>query len=514
MNLLTTLRLSVAGSRSDHVRIALTALSSALGTVTLLCAATVIAVPPARAVRYTNDLLNESGLRPGVALAMVLLTVPALALVAQCSRLGAPAREHRLAAIRMAGATPRQIIRIVAVETGLASVPGAAAGFAVFLLGRTLLDAPDAQGRRPLPTDVLPHAAAMAGIASGVPLVVAALTVLTLRRAALTPLGVVRRTRRSKPRVTPGVLIATGLGACALVEPVHAYFTRNPRADDAPLLITGGLIVIGVLAVGIGVVTGTGWITYTIGRTLQRYARKPAGLLAGRRMTADPWSGSRTFSAMLVALVIGSAAAGLAALTVASVSAQQENTRRFAALVGEPYEPAGTGLYERAYELVGYAALVALVIAAAGLLVALADTVLAQRRALASLIATGTPRRILARAIGWQTLAPVAPAVSLAVLAGVLLPRFAVPDASDTADMQTWRCAPLPGDGIGACEDQAYSQAHSALVSAEKVPVIVTTPWDQVLMLAGTAITATTAITLVSLLFLRMSTRAGELRTA
>lgn len=85
MNLLTTLRLSVAGGRSDRVRIVLTAISAALGTVSMLCAATVAAVDSSRATRYTNDLLNESGLRPGVALAMVLLTVPALALVAQCS---------------------------------------------------------------------------------------------------------------------------------------------------------------------------------------------------------------------------------------------------------------------------------------------------------------------------------------------------------------------------------------------------------------------------------------------
>ena len=298
-------------------------------------------------------------------------------------------------------------------------------------------------------------------------------------------------------------------------SPCTSYFTRNPRADDAPLLITGGLVVIGVLAVGIGVVTGTGWITYTIGRTLQRYARKPAGLLAGRRMTADPWSGSRTFSAMLVALVIGSAAAGLAALTVASVSAQQENTRRFAALVGEPYEPAGTGLYERAYELVGYAALVALVIAAAGLLVALADTVLAQRRALASLIAAGTPRRILARAIGWQTLAPVAPAVSLASTGG----RSAAPLRRPRRERHHGHAdlALLTAAGrqcFRACDDQAYSQAQGVVVTAEKVPVTVHTPWDQLLMLAGTAISATVAITLVALLFLRMSTRADELRTA
>lgn len=104
--------------------------------------------------------------------------------------------------------------------------------------------------------------------------------------------------------------------------------------------------------------------------------------------------------------------------------------------------------------------------------------------------------------------------MSLAILAGVLLPRFAVPDANDAMDMQTWRCSPLPGDSVSACDDQAYSRAHGVVVTAEKVPVTVHTPWEQLLLLAGTAIGATVAITLVALLFLRMSTRADELRTA
>lgn len=107
---------------------------------------------------------------------------------------------------------------------------------------------------------------------------------------------------------------------------------------------------------------------------------------------ADPFAGSRTFAAMLVALVIGSAAAGLSALTLADVKAQGENTRRYAELSGQSFVPEGTGFYERAYQLVGYAVLVAMVIAAAGLLVALADGILARRRALASLVATGASR--------------------------------------------------------------------------------------------------------------------------
>ncbi|GGX32286.1 hypothetical protein GCM10010383_73250 [Streptomyces lomondensis] len=510
----TTLWLAMAGNRSDRARIALTALSAALGTVTLLAAATVFAVTERHATRYSNPLLNESGLRPGVAFAMTLLTIPVLTFVAQCGRLGAPARERRLASLRMAGATPRQVVRIAAVETFLASVLGVVGGFAVYFVGRALLDAPDAEGRRPLPTDVLPSVVSMAGVAVAVPILVLLLALLTLRRVVITPLGLVRGARRRRPSTAPGVLILAGGGACALVEPVHRHFLTHPRGDDLPLIIVGVLVVSGVLAVSVGIVTGTGWLTYAIGRLLQRFARRPAGLLAGRRMMADPFAGSRTFAAMLVALVIGSAAAGLSALTLAEVKAQGENTRRYAELSGQPFVPEGTGFYERAYQLVGYAVLVAMVIAAAGLLVALADGILARRRALASLVATGASHGLLARALSWQVISPVVPAVALATLAGMLLPRLTVPSTNDTADMEVWRCTPLPGDPHDACADAAYQQAHGTLLTAEKVPVTVHMPWGQLALLAGGAVTATVVVTLVGLLFLRMSTRVTELRTS
>lgn len=512
MSPLTTLRLALAGGRADRIRIALTAFGAALGTLTLLAAATVLAVTGPHAATYTNDLLNDEGLRPGVAFGMLLLTIPVLAFVAQCSRLGAPGRERRLAAMRMAGATPRQVVRIAAAETALASAFGVATGYCVYFLGRALLDAPGADGRRPLPTDVLPGPALMTGIVAGVPLFVTLLAVLTLRRVTLTPLGVVRGISRGRPSRTPGVLVLAGLGACALVEPVHRYFTDHPRNDDVPLLVIGGLIAVGALTVSVGVVSGTGWIAYTVGRVLHRFARRPAALLAGRRLMADPWSGSRTFSAMLVALIAGSAAAGLSALTVATVAAQEENTRRFARLLGEPYDPSGTGFYERAYALVGYAVLVAMAIAAMGLLVALVDGVAARRRTLASLVAAGTQRGVLARSLGWQVLTPVVPAVALSVTVGALLPRFAVPDAREAARMEVRRCTPLPGDPADACQDPAYEQAHTVLLTAEKVPVTVHVPWDRLALLAGGAVAATVAITLVGLLFLRLNTRATELR--
>ncbi|MCL7429376.1 FtsX-like permease family protein [Streptomyces sp. YS415] len=512
MRPLTVVRLALAGGRTDQIRTALTALGAALATLTLLAAATVFAVTGQHAAGYTNDLLVEEGLRPGVAFGILLLSVPVLAYVAQCGRLGAPDRERRLAAMRMAGATPRQVVRIAAAETTLASVAGTLAGLGAYFLGRVLLDAPGPDGRRPLPTDVLPHPVAFVLVAAGVPFFVTALTTLALRRVTLTPLGVVRRVRTGRPGPIPGVLVLTGLGLCALVEPAHRYFTHRPRTDDLPTLVMGALIVTGVLAVSVGVVWGTGWISHTAGRLLHRFAQRPATLLAGRRLMADPWSGSRTFSAMMVALIAGAAAAGLSALTVATERADEENLRRYSQLLGEPYVPAGTEFYERAYELVGYAVIGATAIAAMGLLVAFADGVTARRRTLASLVACGTPRTVLSKALGWQILTPVVPTVLLAVAVGILLPRLAVPGANDTQPLEALRCTPLPGDPASACQDAAYAQAHSSLHTAERVQAVVEVPWGQLGLLAGGAVTATVVITLVSLVFLRMSTRAWELR--
>ena len=62
---------------------------------------------------------------------VVVLLVPSLVLVASASRLTAARRERRLAALRLAGATPAQVTAMVAAETGLAALAGAFIGVAV-----------------------------------------------------------------------------------------------------------------------------------------------------------------------------------------------------------------------------------------------------------------------------------------------------------------------------------------------------------------------------------------------
>ncbi|MFG2010639.1 FtsX-like permease family protein [Micromonospora sp. NPDC048868] len=502
----TLVRLALAGTRTDTVRVALTALSAALATLVALAALTVLAIPtpPATAdngnrwsLQYANELLVEPGLRGGTAFALLLLMIPVLALAGQCARLGAPARDRRLAAFRLAGATPGQVTRIAVLEAGLASLLGTLAGASVHFAGRELLDRPDAQGRLALPTDVLPAPGALVAVLAGLPVVAALATALMLRRVSTTPFGVLRTHRRERgPRPWAGVLIGAGLAAFVAVEPVTRLYDR--RATDPPSWLVPALLVSGGLAAMIGVVVGTGWISWTAGRMLHRYARGPAALLAARRLTADPWAGSRTFAALLAAVLLGAGAAGLREYFVA---AGELSRRTGGGLAGDD------GFYLRTMDLVDLAVAVAMLVAAGGLIVAVVEGITARRRAYAALVATGVPRPTLGRSIAWQSLAPAVPAVAVALAVGLLLARglFRTPTAShydEVCDATAQLCA-----------DPATRARHTRVVAMPDVTVPPDVPLEQLALLGAGALAGVLATVGVGLLFLRASTAVEELRT-
>lgn len=119
----TVLRLALSGGHSDALRIVLTVVGGLVATSMLLLGVAVTAVGP-RDGPYFTTLLSESGLHPGVVFAMVMLALVVLSFVGQCSRIGAPARDRRLAAIRMAGGTPRDARSVLAAETFCAAAVG------------------------------------------------------------------------------------------------------------------------------------------------------------------------------------------------------------------------------------------------------------------------------------------------------------------------------------------------------------------------------------------------------
>ncbi|HEX6444722.1 MAG TPA: FtsX-like permease family protein [Streptosporangiales bacterium] len=472
MSPVTMLRLALAGSRTDGVRITLTAFGAAFATLGLLAIATVLSIqsPPVSPdggitdAHYTNALLAEAGLRPGLSVALVLLTLPFLFFVAQCSRLGAPARDRRLAAYRLGGATPGQAAWIIAAETGVAAGLGMALGAAGYFVGRVLADRPGPEGMRTLPTDVLPPAWALVLVLAGLPVSVVALSLLLLRKVTVTPFGVVRRVRTRRVRPWPGVLLLVGLAGAGLLLPVRRLLQHHQvQLTGEPVIL---LFAAFVLLIAVGLVSGTGWLSFTGGRLLNRYARRPAGLLAGRRLVADPWQASRILSVLVIAVLFGSGAAAVHSAFDAQFRA-------------EPGGYEDTGFYDHAFQLIDAAVLVVLVVAAAALLVMLAEQVVTRRRSLVALVAGGTPRSVLARAQLLQVLVPTVPVVLLAAASGTVAVLL------------------------------LFDRSQGAVVPAPAVPV----PWAELGVLVGGGIAAILGVSAIGLLFFRASTDIAELRT-
>lgn len=484
------------GGSVDLVRIALTAVGAALATLALLAAATVQAIGPGDGP-YSSELLQQPGLHVGVVTALVLLCLPILALAGQCARIGAPARDRRLAAIRMAGATPAETVRVAVTEAGLASALGALLGTALFFLGRIALGGPIAgtvvqttitetaggtqiveESRAGLvlrlPTDVLPAWWVVALLTVAAPVATALLTALALRQVAISPFGVSRRTTRQPPRLLPAVLFLAGVAGLSVSSVARRALEDRP--DGASLFV---LIFLGLLLLTIaGLLTGTATLASLSGRLVATRTRHPGLLIAGRRLVADPYAASRTFGVLLATVLVGAGAQAFRANLLVST------------------DPAET-FYRDVMGLVDLVLLFAVVIASLGLLVAAGEGVVGRRRTLAALTAAGTPVGTLRRAVLAEALLPLLFTVPLAALAGVLAGRglfgsTAVPPQSGVVG---------PGD-LGPGE------------FVEPAAVAVPVPWAEVSVLVGGTLALAALAVLVSLVLLRASTDLVELRTA
>ncbi|EST39140.1 hypothetical protein N566_03665 [Streptomycetaceae bacterium MP113-05] len=515
----TLLRLALAGTRTDTLRVVLTALSAALAALAAYVALTVLAIDPpsvgdARqpgwADQYTSPLLAEPGLRPGVAFTLLMMTVPVLALAGQCARIGAPGRDRRLAAVLLAGATPRQTRWIAVAETGLASLVGTAAGLALYVLLRALLHSPDAMGRLPLPTDVLPSPAALAAVLLGLPLVAAFAAVVMLRRVTVSPLDLDRRAgRRGPPRVWPGVLLVFGLIVAVTATPALDWYVGN--GHELPGRTLPVVLAVGGLSAILGVVLGTGWISHVAGRLLHRFARRPAPLIAARQLQADPWNGSRTFAALLTCAVFASGTAAVRAYFVAQREATAAQSRLIEETPGIAVSYSTVemdGFYVGTTDLISAAVFVATLVALAGLLVALAGGVVARRRTHAALAASGVPRSVLGRVLAWQTLAPVVPAVLLALGAGTLLGRgYATEATANGAHIRTCDGGPDQCGGREGIREHGYTIELPDIVRQAEVP------WADLALYGSVTFALVLAAVGVGLLFLRAGTSVEELRT-
>jgi hypothetical protein len=385
--------LTRGSDRREWWRVTLTAAGAALATGIGLAVATIITIEGQYSVSVGAGLLDHPRDRQGVITALLLLLVPVLGFLGQCARVGAVHRDRRLAALRLAGATPAQVRRIAALEAGLACLVGSAVAtvFSVLLLLR--------MWQHPEPLAWL----GIALVALGVPVLGAAVSALSLRRVVASPLGWVRRVRPTRGPGRGFLAVTVLLAAMALWTGWITFFGDAPRFPVAPLIVSATSLLLGVSAVWLA-----GWSSRRLGGALAARAQRPALLIAAERLRDDPWAAARTHAAVLLVTVVGTAFAGIRTVLLHVVNHTEHLTEN-------------RSYYTTGLDLSGAAILIALVLTLSALAVGTAESLATRRRGLAAQAAAGVPQTVLGRALLLETALPLAPAVLLAGAGGTAI---------------------------------------------------------------------------------------------
>ncbi|HEY1621517.1 MAG TPA: FtsX-like permease family protein [Streptosporangiaceae bacterium] len=229
----------------------------------------------------------------------VALLLPVLIFIGSATRLSAARRELRLAAMRLAGATARQVSVIAAVESVLAAAIGTLAGFGLFFAVRPEIAATSFAGQPFYVADLslsLPDIL-LAGL--GVPLGAAVAARWALRRVVVSPLGVARQVTPRPPRAWRVLPLAAGVAGL-----LYALVAPHPHSTGGQVL----LYVPGFALIVAGLAIAGPWLTWLGARLLARRASRPATLIAGRRLADNPRAGFRAISGLVLALFIGTVA--------------------------------------------------------------------------------------------------------------------------------------------------------------------------------------------------------------
>jgi hypothetical protein len=227
---------------------------------------------------------------------VVVLLVPSLVLVASASRLTAARRERRLAALRLAGATPKQVMTMVAAETGIAALAGAVLGVLASPGLHALATLVPWDGGTWYAGDFSLPPWIVAVIALTIPVLVVGAAVLGLRRVVNTPLMAAGGHTR-KPLSMARLLFVPAAAAL--------FFFSLTQTDSSmaflPILVSLGLLMWSPTVVG-------PWVTSALGGLFVRTWRRPAALLAGRRLRDDPKAAYRASAGVVLAVFAGSMA--------------------------------------------------------------------------------------------------------------------------------------------------------------------------------------------------------------
>jgi hypothetical protein len=249
-------------------------------------------------------------------LSVVALAIlaPVLIFIATATRLSAARREERFAAMRLVGATRRQVSLLAATESTVAGILGVAAGFGIFFLLRSPVAGIPFIGQPFFPAELTLSLRDILAVAIGVPVFAAVAARLALRRVYISPLGVARRATPKPLRAWRVVPLLAGLAELGFWT-IHGH----------PASVSGQIqaFVSSFLLIIVGLFIAGPWLTMAAARAMARWTSRPATLLAACRLADDPRAAFRAVSGLVLALFITTVA------VVAITTQNAKNLTRF-----------------------------------------------------------------------------------------------------------------------------------------------------------------------------------------
>lgn len=218
---------------------------------------------------------------------------PVLLFVLIATRLGAAERREAFSALRLIGATPRQVGLIAGVETFAVSAAGGLAGIGLAWLLRPLAALFPINGAAFFAGDLEVGLGLTLAITAGIVLAATLVSALAVRFSGIGPLGASRSMAEKPARWWRVLPLLAGLG---MVFAVASHVT--PPILTAIFLLGGfGVIIGGIVIIG-------PWLTAMLGRIVAMLSRSAAGIIVANRIAQAPVATFRAVSGLVIAVFL------------------------------------------------------------------------------------------------------------------------------------------------------------------------------------------------------------------
>ncbi|NMM95045.1 FtsX-like permease family protein [Bifidobacterium oedipodis] len=232
------------------------------------------------------------------AFACILLVVPFVALAGSAARLAASRRDQRLAALRLAGATQSQVVKLTALEAAGQALIGALIGIVGYLALMPLIMLLNFQNQHFTFEQLWVGPWALIVVLLAVTILALVSALLTLRRVAITPLGVTSRQAQPLPAGSRALLFVG-----VLLVAIAGLSNLQLFAGLGTAVIYG--IIFAFIALPFALVNLIGaWTVSTRAKSRARRPKDAATMIAMRRILDNPKRAWRNVSGIALAVFI------------------------------------------------------------------------------------------------------------------------------------------------------------------------------------------------------------------